>query len=84
VTSESSGASTPGPVRFSPAIVLTKVEAFEACEVCAEAERALLRSGQVREADRLAELFTFFEACLTAQSDGEPSGSKSRDSELTQ
>ena len=54
----------PHEVRFSPAIVLSKSEAFEACEVCAEAERALVRSGRLSEAGRLAELFTFIEERL--------------------
>ena len=52
-------------VRFCPAIVLSKVEAFEACEACAEAERALLRSGRPEEAGRLAELFALLEGRLS-------------------
>jgi hypothetical protein len=48
-------------VRFASSIVLTKREAFEACQVCAEVERALLRTGRVVEAARAASLFEFFE-----------------------
>jgi hypothetical protein len=53
-------------VSFSPAVVLTKREAFEACEVCAEAERALLRTGRAVEAGRLATLFELIEARLVS------------------
>ena len=51
-------------VSFATAIVLTKREAFEACEACAEAERALLRTGRAAEAGRLAALFELIEARL--------------------
>ena len=53
-------------VRFSTAIVLTKREAFEACEACAEAERALLRNGRAAEAGRLAALFELIESRLVS------------------
>ena len=53
-------------VSFSPAVVLTKREAFDACEACAEAERALLRIGRAAEAGRLAALFELIEARLVA------------------
>jgi hypothetical protein len=53
-----------GTVRFAPAVVLTKREAFEACEVCAEVERALLRAGRAVEAARAAALFELFESRL--------------------
>jgi hypothetical protein len=53
-------------VTFSTAIVLTKREAFEACEACAEAERALLRTGRAVEAGRLAALFELIEARLVS------------------
>jgi hypothetical protein len=53
-------------VSFSKAVVLTKREAFEACEVCAEAERALLRSGRAPEAGRLAALFELIESRLVS------------------
>jgi len=51
-------------VRFAPVVVFTKREAFEACEVCAEVERALLRAGRVVEAARAASLFELFESRL--------------------
>jgi hypothetical protein len=50
-----------GAVRFAPAIVFTKREAFEACEVCALAERTLLRAGRMAEAAKVAALFELFE-----------------------
>jgi hypothetical protein len=53
-------------VSFSTAVVLTKREAFEACEACADAERALLRTGRAAEAGRLAALFELIESRLVA------------------
>jgi hypothetical protein len=53
-------------VSFSTAVVLTKREAFEACEVCADAERALLRTGRAAEAGRLAALFELIESRLVS------------------
>lgn len=53
------------PVRFAPVLVLSKREAFELCEACAEAERALLRSGRASEAARIAAVFELAEARLT-------------------
>ena len=53
-------------VSFASAVVFTKREAFEACEVCAEAERALLRTGRAVEAGRLAALFELIEARLVS------------------
>ena len=38
-------------VSFSTAVVLTKREAFEACEVCAEAERALFARAELLKPD---------------------------------
>jgi hypothetical protein len=52
------------PVRFAPALVLTKREAFEMCEACADAERALLRCGKPTEAARMAAVFEMLEAKL--------------------
>ncbi len=52
---------------FSTAVVLTKREAFEACEVCADAERALLRTGRASEAGRVAALFELIESRLVAE-----------------
>ncbi|HVC71808.1 MAG TPA: hypothetical protein VNC61_16250 [Acidimicrobiales bacterium] len=57
----------PADFRFAPAIVLTKREAFEACEICADAERSLLRAGRAAEAARLATLFELFENRLVVQ-----------------
>ena len=51
-------------VRFAPSVVFSKREAFEACEVCAEVERALLRAGRPVEAARAAALFELFESRL--------------------
>lgn len=53
-------------LRFASRITLTKREAFEACEACAEAERALVRTGRSREAIRLAALFELIEERLVA------------------
>jgi hypothetical protein len=51
-------------VRFALSIVLTKREAFEACEICADVERALLRAGRAIEAAQIATLFELFESRL--------------------
>jgi hypothetical protein len=56
-----------GNVRFVPAIVLTKREAFELCEICAEAERALLRAGRAVEAARIAGVFELLESRLVVE-----------------
>jgi len=56
-----------GDVRFAPAVLLTKREAFEVCEACAEGERALLRSGRPAEAGRLAALFELIEEKLISE-----------------
>lgn len=55
------------PVRFASVLVLSKREAFELCEACAEAERALLRSGRASEAARIAAVFELAEARLTTR-----------------
>ncbi len=55
-----------GRVSFAKAVVLTKREAFEACEACADGERALLRTGRAAEAGRLAALFELIEARLVS------------------
>jgi hypothetical protein len=54
-------------VTFLSAVVLTKREAFEACAACAEAERALLRTGRAAEAGRLAALFELIEGRLVSR-----------------
>jgi hypothetical protein len=51
-------------VRFRLSVVLTKRETFEACEVCADVERALLRAGRAVEATRVAALFELLESRL--------------------
>jgi len=55
------------PVRFSSVVLLTKREAFDACAACAEAERALVRSGRAVEAGRMGALFELLEARLVAE-----------------
>ena len=85
---------------FAATVVLTRREVFEALEMCACAERALLRGGRPAEAAGVAALFELLEDRLvldplpqrspaTAQPAGsascpEPSGSNSRESEFTQ
>jgi hypothetical protein len=51
-------------LRFAPSVVLTKREAFHACEICAEVERTLLRGGHAPEAARAAALFELLESRL--------------------
>jgi len=53
-------------VNFSSTVLLTKREAFEACEACAEAERALVRAGRSTEALRVAALFELLEGRLVS------------------
>lgn len=43
---------------------LSKTEVFAACQVLADADRLLLRSGALREAEALADLFELFEERL--------------------
>jgi hypothetical protein len=62
--SSTQGRPCQGAVRFASAVVLTKREAFEACEVCADVERVLLRAGRAVEAARAAALFELFESRL--------------------
>jgi hypothetical protein len=50
--------------RFAQALVLSKREAFELCEACADAERALLRAGRPVEAARMASTFELVEGRL--------------------
>jgi hypothetical protein len=58
------GTRTREKVRFRLSVVLTKRETFEACEVCADVERALLRAGRAVEAARVAALFELLESRL--------------------
>lgn len=60
----SSRPSDSAAIRFVQTVMLSKREAFETCEACAEAERALLRVGRVIEAARLASVFELIEGRL--------------------
>ncbi len=55
---------------FAPTVSLLKREAFEICEVVADAERALLRSERPEEAARMAWLFDLVESRLIPAHDG--------------
>ncbi len=55
-----------GRARFMAQVVLTKGEAFDACEACARAERALVRSGRTAEAELMAALFELIEGRLVS------------------
>jgi hypothetical protein len=55
------------PVRFASVLVFSKREAFELCEACADAERALLRSGRAAEAARMAALFELVEGRIVSK-----------------
>ncbi len=50
-----------GAVRFGTQVVLTKEEAFGACQALADAGRVLVRTGSAAEADTLCSLFTLIE-----------------------
>jgi hypothetical protein len=54
-------------VRFAVAVVLTKGEAFAACDSCAAAEGALLQCDRPLEAARMAALFELIESRLTLE-----------------
>jgi len=53
-------------LRFGPSVVLSKDEAFGACQTLADAGNHLLRSGRSVEADALAGLFALLEERLSA------------------
>ncbi len=53
-------------MRFGPQVVLTKEEAFGACQALADAGRLLVRSGGAVEADTLCSLFVLLEERLMA------------------
>jgi hypothetical protein len=53
------------PVSFSPTVVLTKAEAFDACQALADAGGRLVRLGCTEEATTLAGLFELLERRLT-------------------
>ena len=54
------------PLRFGPRVVLSKEEAFEACQALADAGSHLVRSGRGSEADALAAVFGLLEERLSA------------------
>ena len=56
----------PERVRFASAVVLSKRDAFGACQACADAERALLRSGHAAEAAGVAALLELIEGRLVS------------------
>jgi len=55
------------PVHFGPRVVLTKEEAFGACQALADAGRVLVRSGGSAEADLLCSLFNLIEERLVTR-----------------
>lgn len=59
-------------VCFGPRVVLTKEEVFGACQVLADAGRALVLTGGSEEADSLCSLFVLLEERLTADRPGDP------------
>jgi len=54
------------PLRFGQRVVLSKDEAFRACQALADAGRVLVRSGGAPEADTLGSLFSLLEERLVA------------------
>ena len=54
------------PVQFGIRVILSKEEAFGACQVLADAGRMLVRSGGVDEAASLGSLFELLEGRLVA------------------
>ncbi len=54
------------PIHFEVRVILSKDEAFEACQALADASRVLVRSGGVDEADSLGSLFQLLEERLVA------------------
>ncbi len=52
-------------MRFGTEVVLTKEEAFGACQALADAGRVLVRCGGAAEADTLGHLFALLEERLT-------------------
>lgn len=57
---------TVGRLRFGSSVVLSKEEAFGACQALADAGSHLVRSGRGVEADALAGLFVLLEERLSA------------------
>jgi hypothetical protein len=52
-------------VLFAPCVRLSKTEVFTACQVLADADRCLVRSGALREAGALVDLFELLEERLS-------------------
>ena len=55
------------PVRFEAQVVLTKEEAFGACQALADAGRVLVRSGEPAQSDLLCSLFALIEERLVTR-----------------
>jgi hypothetical protein len=53
-------------IRFAPSVLLTKAEAFGACQALADADRVLLKSGLTTEAAALGDLFELLEQRLAS------------------
>jgi hypothetical protein len=53
-------------IRFAPSVLLSKAEAFGACQALADADRVLLRSGRTSEATALGDLFELLEQRLAS------------------
>jgi hypothetical protein len=53
-------------IRFAPTVLLSKAEAFGACQALADADRVLLRSGGTSEATALGDLFELLEQRLAS------------------
>jgi hypothetical protein len=51
-------------IQFGVRVILSKDEAFGACQALADASRTLVRSGGLNEADSLASLFELLEERL--------------------
>ncbi len=56
----------PSPVHFGVRVILTKEEAFGACQTLADAGRLLVRAGGHEEADSLGSLFELLEERMVA------------------
>ena len=57
------------PTRFTASVRLTKDEVFSACQALADADRCLVRTGRLGEADALGDLFLLLEERLVAEGD---------------
>jgi len=54
-------------VHFGVRVILSKEEAFGACQTLADAGRVLVRSGSAEEADSVGSLFELLEERLAAR-----------------